>query len=447
MTGTDPLEPALMLEPPPPDWLAPSTSTRVVEFDDPLPSPPGAPPSPPRRRRLVVAALTAAVGLAAGAIAGTALRSNGSRPSLTESSVPSSTSTPSPASSAAGSPTTDPTQSAPSTVVPPSTTPAGGSPSSTASPSTDAIAAAVDPGIVDINTVLDFGAGSAAGTGMILTSTGEILTNNHVIEGATTISVVVPSIGKTFTASVVGTDPTQDVAVLQLKDATNLTPIPLGDSSNVSAGDLVVALGNAGGRGGTPDVVTGSVLATDQTITASDPGGANSETLSGLIQINAPIQPGDSGGPLVNASGKVIGMNTAASGGRRFRATGAVGFAIPINQALSIAKDIEAGQASSIIHIGLPAFLGVTIDSTATNPSGVTGAQITGVQPGKPAATAGLVAGDTITSIGGQPVSSPDDLSLRIKSHHPGDKVIVLWTDQNGKQHSASVVLTTGPAD
>ncbi len=436
MTGTYPHPPTdLDGIPSPPDWTAPSLPGAWDGGQSP-PEPAG-PVSPASRKgSLALAAVTAVIGLAVGAAGGVLARSHGSRPTL----IPATAFPTNPTAPV----TTIPVPTTPPlTVQPPSTS--GSSPApggGTATPG--AIAAAVDPSIVDINTVLDYGVGSAAGTGMILTPGGEILTNNHVINEATTISVTVPSTGKTFGATVVGTDPTQDVAVLQLRDAVGLTPIPIGDSGAVSAGDAVVALGNAGGVGGVPAAVTGTVRATNQTITASDAGGANAETLSGLIEIDAQIQPGDSGGPLVNSAGRVIGMDTAASGGRRFQAAGTLGFAIPIAQATSVAQQIESGQASATIHLGLPAFIGVVISPAAT---GRPGALVTEVRPGSPAARAGMAAGDTITSVGGEPVSTSTDLSALIKSHHPGDKVTFAWSDQGGSTHTASLTLVSGPAD
>jgi S1-C subfamily serine protease len=159
-----------------------------------------------------------------------------------------------------------------------------------------------------------------------------------VIDGATSISVTLVSTGRSYPARVVGTDPTADVAVLQLQGVSGLKTIKT--ASAVSVGDSVVAIGNAGGVGGTPAVVTGTVQAVNQTITASDQNGANAEQISNLIQTNAPIQPGDSGGPLVNTAGQVIGIDTAASSGSRFNSAASVGFAIPIDNALSIAKQI-----------------------------------------------------------------------------------------------------------
>jgi len=326
-----------------------------------------------------------------------------------------------------------------------------------------AIASKVDPGIVDIDTKLGYEQAEAAGTGMILTSSGEVLTNNHVINGATEITATVVTTGKTYRAKVVGYDQTQDIAVIQLQGASGLPVIKTGDSSSVTPGASVVAIGNAGGVGGTPSVVTGTVDATNQSITASDEGGGNAEQLSGLIETNAPIQAGDSGGPLVNTSAEVIGMDTAASAGTRFASQDSVGFAIPINQALSIARLIESGAASSTIHLGSTGFLGVQVEDAsqqgasgfgpsfgsgggATNPSATSGALIEGVESGSPAASIGLVDGDVITSVDGRTVTTAQSLTAAMQAYHPGDKVRVGWTDQSGQTHTATATLTTGPS-
>jgi S1-C subfamily serine protease len=315
--------------------------------------------------------------------------------------------------------------------------------SGTTDPAVAKVASKVDPGIVDINTQIDFGSAAGAGTGMVLTSDGLILTNNHVVDGATAITVTTVENGHRYAASVVGTDPTEDIAVLQLKGASGLSTIPLGDSTKVAVGDSIVALGNAGGVGGSPVIATGVVEATDQTITASDDSGANPETLNGLIVVNAPIQPGDSGGPLANTSGRVVGIDTAASVGRgwRMRSGTGQGFAIPINHALDVAHQIEQGPASDAIHIGTTGFLGVALDPSTT------AAVLDGVEPGSPAEGAGLAAGDTITAVDGQPVDSADTLSTLTKHHHGGDTVNVSWTDQNGRHHTAPVTLAAGPPD
>src|SRR5882757_5368163 len=186
-------------------------------------------------------------------------------------------------------------------------------PAQAADTSTTSATTAQQVGVVDINTVLSYQGAEAAGTGMVLTSSGDVLTNNHVVEGATSIKVTIVSTGATYTAKVVGTDPTDDVAVIQLQNASGLQTAKIGDSSDVKAGDAVTAVGNAGGTGGTPSAAKGSVTATGQTLTASDENGSNVETLTGMIEINANVVAGDSGGPLYDADGNVIGMDTAAS--------------------------------------------------------------------------------------------------------------------------------------
>ena len=214
----------------------------------------------------------------------------------------------------------------------------------------------------------------------------------------------------------------------------------------------MTALGNAGGKGGTPSVATGKVTALNTSITASDQGAGTSEQLSGLIDHSAPIQPGDSGGPLVNTGGKVIGINTAASNQMQFQSSQArtEAFAIPINEATSIANQIEAGDGSSTVHIGATGFLGVEVmsASSATSqgvPSG-SGAAVAGVLPGSVAQGAGITGGDVITSIDGHHVTSPESLQSAMEQHHPGDRITIGWTDQAGQSHSATVTLAAGPA-
>jgi S1-C subfamily serine protease len=305
------------------------------------------------------------------------------------------------------------------------------------------IAATVDPSVVDIVSTLGLQRASAAGTGIVLTSSGEVLTNNHVINGATSISVTDVGNGQTYQAAVVGYDRSQDLAVIQLQNAYNLATAPLGDSSKVAIGDGIVAIGNAGGKGGTPSAVPGSVTAIDQSITASDEGGGNEQQLNGLIQVAAQVVPGDSGGPLANTGAQVIGIDTAASSGNHVQSSAGEGFAIPINQALSIARQIVAGQASSKIHIGPTGFLGISGNPA---PSGQSGVVITQVAPGSPAATAGLVAGDRIVSIDGTTVDSPATLSNLLVPHHPGDRLSIGVVRQSGRQASISIQLGTGPA-
>jgi S1-C subfamily serine protease len=314
-------------------------------------------------------------------------------------------------------------------------------PPSAANTSTGTATAAQQVGVVDIDTVLGYQGAEAAGTGMILTSSGEILTNNHVIDGATSIKVTVVTSGATYTAKVVGTDPSDDVAVLQLQGASGLQTAKIGNSSDVNVGDAVTAVGNAGGVGGTPSAANGSVVALNQSLTASNENGSNAETLTGMIEINAPVVSGDSGGPLYDSNDKVVGMDTAASSAFGYGGGQTAAYAIPINKALGIADKIESGQASSRIHIGNPAFLGVSLqDSTS-------GAGVASVAAGTPAASAGLQVGDVITSVDGKSVSSAQSLATTIAGHHPGDRITLGWTDAFGQSHTATITLATGPAD
>jgi S1-C subfamily serine protease len=309
------------------------------------------------------------------------------------------------------------------------------------------IASQTDPALVDVMTTLGYQQGSAAGTGMVLTPNGEVLTNNHVVEGATSIKVRDIGNGRTYTAAVVGYNETSDVAVLQLHGASGLRTVKTGDSGSVKVGQQVTALGNAGGRNGTPSVATGTVTGLNATITASDQGSGTTEQLTGMIRTNAGIQPGDSGGPLVNGSGQVVGMNTAASSSSGQIGTTAAetsaAFSIPINRALSIANQIEAGTSSSTVHIGATAFLGVEV--SASGFSAGNGVTIVGTVSGTAAANAGLGAGDTILSVAGHSVTSGSDVQSVIARYHPGDKVTVVWQDQSGQTHSSVLTLTLGP--
>jgi S1-C subfamily serine protease len=314
------------------------------------------------------------------------------------------------------------------------------------------IAAQVDPGLVDVVSTLGLQQAQAAGTGLVLTSSGEILTNNHVIAGATSIRVTDVGNGRSYPARVVGYDRSHDIAVLQLQGASGLATVTLGSSSTAAVGQKVVALGNAGGRGGTPSVAPGRITGLGASITASDASAGTSEQLTGLINHNADIQPGDSGGPLVNTAGQVIGIDTAASSGFTIQSGQAKtqAFAIPVNAAVSIASQITAGTASSTVHIGPTGFLGVAVMSAGNAAAdGVqpgTGAALADLVPGSPASRAGLAAGDVIVSVDGHRVSSPSALQSALEQHHPGDSVSIGWTDQAGQTHSATIVLATGPA-
>ncbi len=303
----------------------------------------------------------------------------------------------------------------------------------------------VNPGIVDVNSQLGPENGGAAGTGMVLTASGEVLTNNHVVDGATSVQVVDVGNGRTYTATVVGTDRADDVAVLQLQGASGLNTVTIGDSSNLAVGNAVAAFGNAGGIGGTPSVASGHVTGLGQSITAFDDVMNTSENLTGLIQTDAAIQPGDSGGPLVDSQGRVIGMDTAASSSMHFRSEGSTaGFAIPINKALSIAAQIERGTASGSIHIGPTAFLGIQISPTQN--TGTPGVVVGSVIAGEPAQNVGLREGDVITAVDGVTVTNAAQLTQEMQKLHPGQTVSLSYVDVNGQPRSTSVQLGSGPA-
>lgn len=338
--------------------------------------------------------------------------------------------------------------------------PSGARPTSTVSgqvegdKSASAIAQIVDPAVVDINTFAHvFGepagriAPLGAGTGMILTSTGQILTNNHVVERAVKIEVTIAGRPGTFTATVVGVDPTQDVALLQLQGVSGLPTITPADAATVSVGDRVLGIGNALGRGGTPSVVAGSISGMDRTIRAGNPGGS-SEQLTGMLETNAQIQPGDSGGPLVDTTGHVVGMITAGgtAGGSSAPVTG---FAIPVDTALGIVDQIRAGGSSSTILLGDRGHMGIAVRTLDPQTGRIlhvsSGALVVGVEPGSPAADAGITAPAVIRSIGGRVVISGDALGPILHAYVPGDHVVITWVDATGT-HTKTVLLDTGPA-
>ena len=299
-------------------------------------------------------------------------------------------------------------------------------------------------GVVVIRTTLSYQGTSAAGTGMVLTSSGEILTNNHVIRGATAIKVIIPATGRAYTAKVVGYDVADDVAVLQTVGAPNLTTVATAASSKVSVGDAVTAVGNAGGTG-TLSSATGSVAGLRQSIVVGDDQGGAAR-LTGMIGVNAGVQPGDSGGPLLNSDGRVIGMDTAGSTGYVDRSSSQA-YAIPIAKALAIARQIEAGGSSARVHIGATPFLGIQVAGNIRR-GGLSpaGAVVAGVVSGSPAESAGLSPGDVITAINGRAISAPSVITSVILTKKPGAKVTINHIDRLGERHSTTVTLASGPA-
>ncbi len=367
---------------------------------------------------------------------------------------------------------------------------AAGSGSSSAPLNRAAVANKVRPGLVDITSTLKYNSETAEGTGMIISSSGLVLTNNHVIDGATLVRATLVDPGnnssQSYPAQVIGYDATDDVALLKLQGASGLPIETFGDSSQVSLGTPVLALGNADGQGGAR-AAAGIINALNRSIQASDQGSDSTEDLNHMLQTNAEIEQGDSGGALANNAGQVIGMITAANtstSGQFGSSGGTLGFAIPINSALAIAKQIESGQQSATVYIGLPGFLGVEVAVSSSPdpqqqaadqaqgggggraaPGGAScqttnqqvgipariapassGALVLGVLCGTPASSHGLGPGDVILSVEGQSISTPDSLTSITALYHPGDIVSVVWQSVGGTKHTSSMVLGIGPA-
>ena len=428
------------------------------------------PPMPPPPRRRVGALSYLLVALVAGALGA------GSVVALYHpASNSSSTASPQPSSGALKP------QPLPSGAVP---QPGTGSPGT--SVGEQAIVNKVAPGLVIINTTLQYSGEQAAATGMVISSDGLVLTNNHVIEDSTSISARTAT-GKTYTAKIVGYDPTGDVALIKLQGASGLRTVPIGNSTSIKAGDSVVAMGNAEGQNAIVPAA-GQVTALNQTITAGDQGGSiTQETLHGMIQTNANIVSGDSGGPLANSAGQVIGMDTAGNDGGFAVQQSSAGYAIPIATARAVADQIVQGQASSTVTIGYPPFMGVfigqgsnsdpqaqaeqqnggnsfggfggsggsgnqgcyTSDRNLAAPQNIanvnSGTLILGTVCNSPAAAAGMTAGSVITAVNGQAIGSPESLTGLVSKFRPGTTISVTWVSPSGRRSVSNITLTAGP--
>jgi S1-C subfamily serine protease len=295
-----------------------------------------------------------------------------------------------------------------------------------------AVKAAPNVGIVDIYTTLGYENGLAAGTGMILTGSGEVLTNNHVISGATKFKVVDVTTHRRYSATVLGYSVSRDVAVLQLAHASGLQTVKRGGAIPLHVGMQVVARGNAQGRGGLPKTARGRIIALHQRIVATGEGDA--ETLNDVIATDAPVVPGYSGGPLENSQNRVLGIVTAGSTAGVHR-----GFAIPLAQALKLARKIENGKSNALVHVGPTAFLGVYLEDAQG------AARVAKVLRGKPADVAGLVPGDVITSLNGAAIASKDDVRKVVLTLVPGKAVPIGWTDTTGTAQTGTITPISGP--
>jgi len=386
-------------------------------FGAPLPAPPAPPDHPSGRLSRRVFAIAAAIFV----LVGSAFVGFGARDGWFSSDSSSSTAAPAAQSSADN---TD----------------------NTATSGTDfgQVADRVDDAIVNITSSSSQGVG--AGTGMIITSKGLVLTNHHVISGAEDLQVEVGGNGKTYDAHVVGYSITDDVALVQIEDVSGLPTIETDE--RVSPSDEVVVMGNALGRGGEPTVSSGRIVALGQQITATDETGQNRETLTGMIQVAASVQPGQSGGAVVDVDGEVVGMTTAASvnGGYRFGFEDGAdeAYAIPITRALAAADAIKDGESNDEVHVGPRGVMGIEISGTTSGVSS-NGVVVNGVTEDGPAQRAGIVAGSTIVAIGDTTVRVADDIMTAMNPFGPGDEVKVTWLDADGGRHTASLELDEGP--
>ena len=308
-----------------------------------------------------------------------------------------------------------------------------------------ALLSRVVPGLVDIDTTLGYQGAAGAGTGIVISPNGDVLTNNHVIEGSTDIRAISLANSQTYQVDVLGFDRANDIAVIRLRGANNLPTAALGTSSNVVVGDPIAAIGNSNGTGGPPSYAPGAVTQLGASVRATNEAGGDARELFDLIRVAAEIRPGDSGGPLVNSAGQVIGVTVAATldfhmGG----VSGGEGFAIPIDRAMAIANQIRAGAPAPGIHLGDSAFIGVAI-ADALPVGGPAGAVVRQVLPDTPAGMAGLRAGDVITAVDGVPVNSAVDLSNIMDQRRPGNTIMLTWIDRAGIPRTVPVLLAKGP--
>ncbi|MEU7630537.1 trypsin-like peptidase domain-containing protein [Nocardia sp. NPDC049220] len=304
------------------------------------------------------------------------------------------------------------------------------------------VTAAMRPALVNISaSTKPFGLG-AAGSGIVLSADGEVLTSHHVIKGADTVTVTDVGNGKIYDAVVLGYDSGADIAVLDLSAASELTTATLGNSADLRVHDEVMAIGNAGGTGGAPTGVQGRITNLDSAIVALNVGDLSQKALSGMLEVAAGVTSGQSGGALVDRKGAVVGVIAAASG----ESTGADGhpangYAVPIDTAMRVVHQIRSGTPTDTVHVGPTATLGV-ITSNAL-PTG-TGARVDAAVHGMPAHTAGLGTGDVITSVDGRVIDTAHALRVALNGHRPHDTVRLTVTGAGG-QRTLAVVLAVGP--
>lgn len=300
----------------------------------------------------------------------------------------------------------------------------------------------VSPVLVNITaTTRAFGA-AAAGSGIVLTGDGQVLTSHHVVKGAKAVQVSRVADGAVYNAQVLGYDARADIALLSLTGAAGLAAARIGSSSDLRVRDEVVAIGNAGGSGAAT-AVPGRVSDLDSTIMAVNEQDFSRQALTGMLEIEAPVSSGQSGGALADHTGAVVGVIAAASGEREPPPGDAAdppnGYAVPIDAAMRVVRQIRSGTPTESVHIGPAATLGVVISDASPR-----GARIDMAIPGLPGQSAGLASGEIVTSIDGQAVTSARALRTAIDTRRPAEVVRLGVLETDGDKRVVSVRLAPG---
>ncbi|GAB4589463.1 S1C family serine protease [Nocardia sp. IFM 10818] len=306
---------------------------------------------------------------------------------------------------------------------------------------TERLSGVVEPALVNITAgIRPYGLG-AAGSGIVLTAEGQVLTSHHVIKGADTVTVSDVRTGATRQAVVLGYDSGADIALIELSGADGLPIARIGSSAPLRLGDQVLAIGNAGGTG-TPTAVGGAITGLNSDIVARNSADLSRKTLHGLIEVAAPVSAGQSGGALVDRYGAIVGVVTAASGElSKALGNGPNGYAVPIDTAMEVVHQIRSGTPTDTVHVGPTATLGI-VTSDAQQPAG---ARIDVAVYGQPAYAAGLVEGEVITALDGREIRTAQNLKAALNLHKPDDVVELQIAVPGGGRRTVSVTLTVGP--
>jgi S1-C subfamily serine protease len=306
---------------------------------------------------------------------------------------------------------------------------------------TQAIAARVASATVLISATLRHQFSLTQGTGIVLTSSGLVLTDEHVIADAESITAQVGGTGRTYQAALIGADVADDVALLQLEHASALGTATLGRSADAAVGNRVVVLGYP--DEGEPAVVAGRLTGLDESIdvpeTESERGTSNEPKIGyfGMLHSTAHTRPGQSGGPVLDTSGHVIGMAQVG---------GSDDFDIPIDRALADAREIAAGHRSADVIIGAPAELGLVMRTWSPTAGSAAGARVLRVYREAAARSLDIQVGDVVTELDGSSIASAAEYRQVLTHYRPGDRIEVTWTDSRGRSHTARTTLTAGAA-